>query len=219
MAITLTTIRDRIETALADASNDIWAAADIDEAIRKALAEYSIARPQDKITTLTLAAAGREIDVSSIAGITDITEIHLPYHSSDPAYPPQRRPFRFWSDSSLLYLMGSYQPQAGDVVRVFYTVSQTLSGLDSQTETSFPEAHAHTIIKGAAAFAVLTRALDLTEQVTLDRHSTEYLQAHGNRLLAQFREELYSLARSRADTRTAATVPLPTLDRHDAMWA
>jgi hypothetical protein len=212
MTTTLTTIRDRVETILADTANNIWTTSDLDEAIRQSLAAYSQARPVTNITTLTLTTDGREIDTSSISNLDTIIEVWINYDSEDPDHPPSKRPFRFWPDEQLIYIMGAYEPTAGDVARIFYTTPHTLSGLDSATTTTIPTAHDTIITQGAAAYAALSRALDLNEQVTIDRSAVEQQQAWSDALMSQFKQ---ALTRVTAGATDSAAVTLPPLDRHD----
>jgi hypothetical protein len=216
MATTLTALRDRVEQILADSSNAIWATGDVDEAIRQALHQYSAANPQHKITTITLSADDREISTSTITDVVAIEEIWCPYNSSNPQYPPYKRPFRFWKDSAILYVLGQYIPQSSDVVRVFYAALHTLSGLDSATATTLPDEHATTVALGAAGHAAASRALDLTEQVTVDRDAVARLTTWAQHRLATFEADLRTIA---VQAQGPGHVPLPALDRHDDTWA
>jgi hypothetical protein len=72
---TLSTLRDRVELKLQDSGNSKWDSGDIDEAIEEALEQYSRRNPQQKITTLTLAADGREIDVSTITDLWRVEKV------------------------------------------------------------------------------------------------------------------------------------------------
>ena len=127
MAATLATLRDRVETMLADSGNAIWSSDDIDEGIRQALHEYSKTRPLKAESSLTLSATGREIDISSLTGLLDVSEIWCNYTASDPEFPPNRRAFMAWADLDLLYVIDDYEPASGDVMRVFHTKLQTLT--------------------------------------------------------------------------------------------
>ena len=66
MTTPLADLRDRLEEILADTGNAIWSTGNLDEAIRQAVHEYSLARPQEQQTSITLTADGREISTSTI---------------------------------------------------------------------------------------------------------------------------------------------------------
>jgi len=216
MATTLTLLRDRVEEILADTANAIWSTGNIDEAIRQALHEYSQASPQDKETSLTLAADGREVATATITDLIDVTEIWCDYDSTDPDFPPPIRPFRFWKDIGTIYVMGQYEPQNADVVRVFYTALHILNGLDSETSTSVPDEDVTALAHGAAGYAAMTRSVDLAEMITVDRAAVERMEKWGQELLADFRLHLQAIARHRQDP--IGHVPTGKLDRHEGDW-
>jgi non-ribosomal peptide synthetase component F len=220
MSATLTTLRDRVEQALADSGNAIWSTSAIDEAIRQALHEYSKTRPQRAVGTITLSADGREISVSSLTGLLSVLEVWCTYTAADPEFPPNRRGFQYWPEQTKIYVWDEYAPQSGDVVRVFYTKLQTLSGLDSATSTTFPDDDESLIAIGAAGYAATSRAVDLAEQVTLDRLTAQQVRAWGLSKLQEFRSGLKTVARRMA-LETLGHVELPDLDRHEqgSEWA
>ena len=215
-ATTLATLRDRVELMLADSGNSIFAAGDVDEAIRRALHTYSLANPLHKITTLTLAADGRELSTAAITDAIGIDALWCPYTASDPEYPAHGRAFRFWKDASLIYILGQYQPKAGDVARVFYSALHTIDDLDSASVTSVPPEHDSILVGGAAGQAAMTRALDLAEQVTVDRDAVDRLTKWAHMERVTFGAELTSIA---ITCQTTGHVPMPALDRWDDAWA
>lgn len=216
MATTLAALRDRVEVILADSSNAIFATGDVDEAIRTALHSYSAASPRKRITTLTLTTDTREISTSTITDIIAVEEVWVPYDSTDPEFPPYRRPFRFWKDSAILYILSQYKPATSDVVRIFYAALHTLNGLDSASATTVPDEHVSVLAQGAAGYAAATRALDLAEQISVDREVTTRLAAWATNTLTRFNAELTALAIA---GQGPAHVPMPALDRFDQDWA
>lgn len=218
MTATLTTLRDRVELQLGDSGNSIWSTADIDEAIRQALHEYSKVRPLRAVGTITLSTAGREISLASLSGLLSVQEIWVDYTAANPEYPPNRRPFEHWVDQNQIYVIGDYEPQAGDVVRVFYTKLQTLSGLDAATSTTVLEEDESLIAIGACGYAATSRAVDLTEQVTLDKLTAQQVRAWGLAKLQEFRAGLKAVARRMA-LETRSDVGLPPVDRFEGDWA
>ena len=151
---TLATLRDRVEATLQDAGNERWSTADLDEAIRKAIEEYSHVDPHETITTITLSAAGREIDISAVSGRLAVTRVWWPYTASDPTFPPNWSTFEVWTDSSgaanILFIDAESEPAAGDVVRLWYTSQHTLSGLDGASSTTLPGDADAMLVTGAA---------------------------------------------------------------------
>ena len=213
MAATLATLRDRVELILADSGNAIWSTGDIDEGIRQALHEYSKTRPLRAVDTLSISADGREIDISSLTDLLSVREIWCDYTAADPEDPPNRRAFMFWPDQSKLYVNDVYEPQNGDTMRVFYTKMQTLNGLDSATATTVDLDDESLIAIGAAGYAATSRAVDLAEQVTLDRLTAQQVRAWGLSKMQEFRSGLKKVA-ERQSLETRGDVELPDLDRY-----
>jgi hypothetical protein len=218
MSATLTTLRDRVERILSDTANAIWSTDDVDEAIRQALHEYSKARPLRAIGTITLAADGREISLSTLTGLLSVQRMWCDYTASDPEWPANERPFEHWADQVKVYVLGEYEPQSGDVARVFYTKLQTLNGLDSATATTFLDDDESLIAVGAAGYAATSRAVGLAEQVTLDRLTAQQVRAWGMGKLQEFRAGLRIVAR-RAAYEGRSDVGLGPKDRWDRRWS
>lgn len=212
MATTLTALRDRVETQLSDSSNLVWSTGDLDEAIRQALDAYTLHLPHRAITSITLTAAGREIDVSSLT-FTSIEHIWWDYDASSPDYPPKWRTFEVWP-GSILYITDVEEPAAGDVVRIWTTARHTLNGLDSATVTTVPDQHVSLLAQGAAAFAVLQRRVTVSTAVNDNEWAPRNLREWAEARLADFYRQLDELARQAA-ARAAGLAPGPALDRWD----
>jgi len=198
MAATLTTLRDRVETILADSGNAIWATSDIDEAIRQALDEYSLARPYINNTTDTFTSATRQIDVSAVTGLQQVFEVTIPYTSTAADLHRRARPFHHWVDEQKITVRGAYTPATGDVAQIRYSKVQELNGLlvagVTSTSTTFPDGHESVIATGAAGFAATSRAIDLAEEVTIDRETGKTIQEWGREKMADFLRQLNQVA-------------------------
>jgi len=209
----LATLRDRVEQQLVDTGNAIWSADLIDEGLRQALAEFSMAVPLHQITTITLSSDTRELDISTITGLLDVARLWLPYTAASPENPPNWRGFEHWRDNDILYL-GDYQGQSGDVARIFYTAVQAIEDLDSAASTTLTTPQESILVHGGAGFAASSRSLDLQEQVTLGAKVTKEIQTWGERRLQRFRAQVGAEARRLAIAGQSA-VALPALDRWD----
>jgi len=188
----LTTLRDRVEAYLVDATNTIWATGTIDEGLRLALHEYSLARPQRAIGTITLAAAAREVALSSLTGLIGVERVWFPYVAADPEYPPN---WILWSvfdnaGAFTLFLDVKALPAVDDVVRVFYRKLQTLNGLDSAAATTFAVEDDSLLVLAAAGHACYSRIADLAEDPSAAADAEAALQATGDRCLAVARAML-----------------------------
>jgi hypothetical protein len=123
-----------------------------------------------------------------------------------------RRSYAYWPDEQTIYVTDDYEPSNGDVVRVFYTKLQTLNGLDSETTTSILLDDETLIAVGACGYAATSRAVDLAEQVTLDRLTAQQVRAWGLAKLQEFRSGLKTVGRRMA-LEGKGDVELPDLDR------
>ena len=207
---TLTTVRERLETTLQDASNERWSSDDLDEAIRRALEEFSLVEPHEQVTTLTLSSAGREIDISSLSNCLQVSRVWWPYEAADPEHPPRWRPFEVWGDT--LYLDTDSKPATGDVVRLWYTEQHTLDGLDGASSTTLPPDAETILIAGAAGFAAQARAAELSETLNVDAGVVQRLSDYAKQQSAAFHILLTVRARQAA-ARQSGVVQTAALDR------
>jgi hypothetical protein len=214
MPATLSSFRDRVEVALMDTSNEIWSTTVLEEAIRQALAEYSKVYPRRVIGMVTLAASGREVDISSLSGVLRVVRVWLPYTAASPEDPPNQRYFEHWRDQQKLWFKDEPEPASGEVLRVFYTAMQTLDDLDSAAATTFPDDDETLLVLGASGYAASSRAVDLLEQVSRDRLTPQQVRAWGLGRLQEFRAGLKAVQR-RLAMETSAWIGAAQLDRHD----
>ena len=213
MANDLATLRDRVEQILDDAANAKWDTNALDEAIRQALHAYSEHLPRRAIAALTLTAAGREIDLSSLAPYRTIERVWWDYDEDSPDHPPRWRDFELWP-GHVLYIDDAGEPAAGDVVRLWYTLDHTLEDLDTATATTFPDPHATLIAQGATGFAAVSRNVTVQEQVNVNAWAPRNLREWAETQLRRFYATLDALARRQAAL-SAGLAPLPPLDRWD----
>ena len=213
MTLTLMSLRERVEQMLADTGNLIWDRTWLEEAIRQALFEYSLVNPQQSMTTLTISTDTHELDISSISGLLAVTQVWVPYTSSNPEHPPNVRTFEHWVDSQTLYFP-AYQLQNGETARLFYTKLRTLSGLDGETTTAFPISDENLLAVGSAGHAATSRAIDLTEQVSVGSQTAQQVRTWGLLKLQEFRAGLNAINRHLA-TRNPSRVNISKLDRWD----
>jgi hypothetical protein len=189
----LTDMEAQIQAILQDTGAIAWTTAELDAALRLALAEYSKAQPVETETVITLASAGREITLTGIAdlaGITGVLDVWWPYVASAETWPPNRvAGFRTWLDGSNLVLFLSSkdgsQPRTGDKVRLWWAKPHTINALDGAAATTLTSEGKALAATGAAGFAAATGTLDLSEVLDI-----EVLWRWGNSMLGEFRSRL-----------------------------
>jgi len=184
--IQLAGLRRRVRSRLQDLSAASWANEDIDEAIRTALEQYSKYKPQHTIGTISLSADGREIDISSLTGCIRVEKVWWDYDSSDPSYPPNYRQFEIWP-GDILYIDDRTEPSSGETVRVWYSKSHTLDGLDGETSTTIPANDEGTIVTGACHFAAQFRVAELSESLTTHDDVVQNLRMYASEQGTNFR--------------------------------
>lgn len=191
--IKLAGLRRRVKAQLQDLSRaGNWANEDIDEAIRSSLERFSGYKPRHAIGTIALTSAGREIDISALTDAISIEKVWWDYDSTSPAFPPNYRQFEIWPNA-ILYIDDRTEPQSSDTVRIWYTASHTLNGLDGQTVTTIPDGDEGTIITGATHYAALARSVELAERLTMHKDVSKNLRAYAETQEKSFRYQ------SRAD--------------------
>jgi len=182
-------LRDRVKAVLQDASADRWSTDDLDEAIRRTLELYSDRNPHQAIVALTLESPGREIDLSTIPNLARVEKVWWDYNPDDPGSPPNWRHFEVWP-GAILYIDDEDQPAAGDVVRIWYTTPHTLNGLDGAEATTIPVQDVGALVVGAAALAAQSRAIELAEELNVDRDVVDRLTAWADTQLKSFRAQI-----------------------------
>jgi hypothetical protein len=202
---TLSELRDMVEQDLDDAGNSIWSAGDIDRAIKRALAEYSLVKSREAVGTIELSADGREIDLSSLSGLTRVVRVWYPYDASAPGDAPRWVRWEKWGDT--LYLAAEQEPASGEVVRVYYHQGQTIEGLDGASETSVPSEDEEVIVLGASGYAALQKARGSVGEAGVSTETPEHWLTWGQSRLEAFTAAL-SAVRLRELRKIDKRVPL-----------
>lgn len=150
---TLAQLRDLVELDLDDAGNATWSTDDIDRGIEKALRDYSQVNAQQAVGTVTLAADGREVSISTLTGLTRVVKVWFPYVAADPVHPPNWVEWSLWGTT--LFIMSGDEPKDTEVVRVFYHKEHTIDGLNGESSTTIPGHDEEVIVIGAGAYCAL----------------------------------------------------------------
>ncbi len=200
MTATLATLRARVQQFLTDTGATAYTTGALDEAIRQTLAEYSEVLPRHLDAVITLPAAGREIALSALTDLVNVTEVYWPYDSLDPeVWPPNLvKGFALTFDDGqpllTLTCKTANQPQANDEMRIWYTTPQLLDGLDGAAGTTILPTHESWLVVGAAGYAAIQRAGDVSSTYTESARTQANLESWGQMCLAQFRSKLAQFA-------------------------
>ena len=192
----LTEYYTRIRALLVDASSLVWASAQIDEAIRQALAEYQAVVPFTNETIITCPADGREIALNEVTGLLTVSQVWWPYTlTGSEVWPPNRvKGYSVWWDDGRPVLFidsdDGDQPQLDDSVRLWYTKAHTIQNLDSASTTTPRADHESALVIGAAGYAAIMRFVDRTEGFQEGREQIQTLEQWGFNRLRDFRRHL-----------------------------
>lgn len=195
MALTdLETLRDRVEALLTDSSNVEWATAELDQAIRLALYELSTVLPVRVVALKDAVDGVYEYDLSAVTGLVDVVEVWYPYLATDDHYKqPHPVKWRLLTDAILLLEIDE-DPDADYDLRMFYVKVQTLKDLDGASATSLDDAEKAALVLGAAGYAAVGKARDVTNEVTIGAEVPNVLEKWGKARLNEFNERIVALA-------------------------
>jgi hypothetical protein len=195
----LANFRTKIRQVLGDTVGSRYKDDLLDEALRWILAAYGKALPQVKTGKVTISTAGREQSLLDLSGLVTILEVNFPYTSGDETPDP----FEAWyfytrAATPYIHLGGSYVPEAGDLIRVVYTVGHTIEDLDSATATTIPATQEYLFANGAAGKAAMSRGAHLIEAYGSRGSETNKLQTWADQTVKEFLNELSTLKISQA---------------------
>jgi len=201
----LAALRDLVELDVDDSSNAVWSTGDVDRAIARALYEYSQVNPQRTTGTITLSADGREINISSLTGLTRIVRVWHPYTAADPEDPPEWRRWDLWGTT--LRVIDGDEPASGEVVRVFYFKEHTINGLGGASSTTVPAEDERVVVLGAGAYAALQKARSAIGEAGVSTETPEHWLKWALSRMEAFNQALASV-RARELRRVDRRVPL-----------
>jgi hypothetical protein len=158
MPLTITEYATQVRAVLQSGVDyTLWYGALPDAGLRQALLYLSEHLPPVEATLVC--AAGREQDVSAVAGLLSVAAVGWPWDDDAGVFRPVR--WR-WVDGGRVHIESGV-PAAGDGLRLRYWQALTIAGLDGAASTTVPDAWFNTLAIGAAAYTVLTRLRQTAE--------------------------------------------------------
>lgn len=169
-----------------------WSHEMIDDGIRQALQQFSDEYfPQE--TDFAVTTTGRSQDLSSITDIREVVAIAWPWYDDESFHSYVNAWRRIGEQVIYIEDLCGY-PSAGEVIRVRYTKTYQLNGLDEYvSSTSVPTTMQRTVELGAAGHAAMIRLRQLSENPAVPDAAYEGLKGVAEMLLAQFSEKLARL--------------------------
>lgn len=174
------TARGYVQRDLKDESAVRWTANEIDRAVNRALAEYSLAWPTVTYTDKTMGSTDT-IDCTATTAWLYGLWAEYPTGENPPEairIAEERRGYVRIVQSSL--------PAAGETVRIWYAKTRAIGDVESEHEVI--------VCQGAAAFAALAGGIGSVGVVTISGWTPKQYQDWGRETLADFRRRLKGLA-------------------------
>jgi hypothetical protein len=197
----------RIDLHDEDSNNYRWVDATLVRHIGRAVAEYSLVRPQERKSTLSTTDGSRELDVSGLADLVRIEAVE---------YPVDEEPRRFvqwslWADT--LEMLIDETPGASEDVDVYWTALHVVDGDGSTVDARDDQL----LLTGAAAYAALEWASYATNRAnTSGPQAVRDYASWGQARLEEFQAGLRRLRRLRSARLYTPAAPEP--DQSTVRW-
>ncbi len=186
----LANFRTKLLALLDDPSKTKYTDAQIDQSIRQALTEYNRLAPFE--SSAAVAATGeKQIPLDTLNALF-ITAVHFPGTAGDPSLKDSI-PFNAFQKENIWILETRDLIPAAQTLTVFFAAPNTVTDLDSATETTIPDADVDIFSIGAAGFAALARAHSRTESINLAPEVSQQLQKLGESYLTMFKKYFLNL--------------------------
>ena len=185
----LADLKQRVLNILGDPDGERFSDAQLEEALRQALAGCSQSQPLTQEADATLTIAGREQVLEDIGVPLYVLHVWRP-----AAEPRQMVPFQYYvRGSDPVLVLGGAEPQAGDTLHLRYAMRLTIDGLAGETETNLPEHCESILVRGAAGYAAFLRLGHVSEVYGQRNSEAAQLLALANHWLNDFRSALEDL--------------------------
>lgn len=164
MSKTRQNYHDAVRILLKDPDEERYSEDLLDETLREALSIFSTAFPVGKLVTFDVPQTANELSLTALKPVHQFIMLWYPYDEDDPDlapledvhfYRPGGNPAVFWSEGEF---------EKDQLVRVYYSSTHTIAGLDDAEATTIPREAEETIRLGMAGFAAQARAGHLIEQ-------------------------------------------------------
>lgn len=171
MTKTLTQLTAIIQANLLD-DGTRFTTATCTAAVRNALKEINQRAPINAADLIDAVTDQQEYEISDIdSRAIDIFDFLL--YDTDTAEKHIPLPFdKYWEDARLFARLRHAQP-SGETLLVRYNIPYTVSGLDSETESTLPAFYNDIIIDGACFYACQIRSAGRVETINLQQKVTE----------------------------------------------
>ncbi len=168
-----------------DAATYQWTDDQVDGAIQRAVHEYSIAAPIEKMDDITTTLDDKELDISSLTGLLKIESIEHPIDRSPRYY--QR--FARWAGRVFMTDKGD-----GNNARVKWLKEHALDA----ASTTIPAEHEEIIVLGATGYLAMSASVHVVDRANIaGRYGTRGFRAWGQDRLQRYDAQRKAIAHDR----------------------
>jgi len=182
----LTEMRARVREDLqdTDAANYRWTDDEVDGAIDRVVAEYSLHAPIEQQDDIATTDGDTELDISTLTGLVKVESVEFPI-SQNLQYPQR---FRYWAGHL-------YMEDAGDGsnARVRWLKKHSLTA----ESTTIPTEHDEIIVLGATGYLAMSASAATVDRAFIaGRYGTTSYRAWGKERLDRYDRKLKAISRS-----------------------
>jgi hypothetical protein len=189
MTLTEMVARAREDLKDTDPLNYIWADAEIQSAILRAVAEYSIHAPMQHQDDIATTDGETEIDITSLENLLQVESVEFPLGEN----PKHMQHIDYWA--GLLHMEDEGD---GTDARVRWLARHTIDGDD----TTIPAEHQEIIVLGATGYLAMSASAYTVDRATIAGHwGTISYKEWGIERLKRYDQALKQVAQGNRVTR------------------
>lgn len=195
MSDNLTTLISKVQAILGD-DGTIFSTATVTAAIRQALSEWNLRVPTHAAVLITGVNDQYEYELSDEdTNAVEIIDVLLQGDNGNELDVPVT--FDDYIEDERLFFRLRSPVTTSDTLIVRYTTYQTISGLDSATESTIPNHHNQAMIDGGAYFSIFIRAVSRVESINLSQDQSDNYREIAGYFGSSFALRMAQAARTR----------------------
>jgi len=174
-------VRDDLQDT--DSQNYRWTDGEVQSAILRVVAEYSLHAPIEEQDDIATADCDRELDISTLTGLLEVESVEFPIGES----PKYMQHFEHWAGHLYMEDYGD-----GTDARVRWLKKHTLTA----ESTSIPAEHEEIIVLGATGYLAMSASAATVDRAFIaGRYGTTGYRAWGMERLKRYDTRLRQVAR------------------------
>ena len=193
MSDSLTTLISKVQNTLGDAAGTYFTTAIVTAAARQALREFNEACPIHEGGFIDTIANAKEYELAddlNFASMFEVTDVLL-YDQTDDDHEPLEFDSYFLNNIPYIRLR-SAQP-VDEILLVRFTMPQTISGLDSETDSTIPANLDSLLTAGIAYYSIIGRGAGRIEANNLSKSTPDDYREFKETLLDKWTSGLEKL--------------------------